>query len=276
MKFDRIEYWSEVKLEIVRKYARAYSTVLSAQTRPRLEHVYIDGFAGPGVAQRRSSGELVPGSPLNALDVKPPFWRYFLIDLDGDKVANLRRMVGQRSDVEILKGDCNQLLLERVFPHVQFEQFRRGLCLLDPYGLHLDWSVTERAGRMKTIDLFLNFPVMDMNRNALWKNPDGVDPKDLARMTAFWGDESWRQIVYRSRKQGTFFGPELEKVGNEDVAEAFRTRLQKVAGFRHVPAPLPMHNRQGPIIYYLFFASQKDVANKIVKDIFKKYREGKP
>jgi hypothetical protein len=27
--FDEIGYWSEVKLEIVRKYAKAYSTILS-------------------------------------------------------------------------------------------------------------------------------------------------------------------------------------------------------------------------------------------------------
>jgi three-Cys-motif partner protein len=44
--FDRIGYWSEVKLEIVDKYAAAYSTILSAQQR--FHHVYVDGFAGAG------------------------------------------------------------------------------------------------------------------------------------------------------------------------------------------------------------------------------------
>jgi hypothetical protein len=37
--FDEIGYWSEIKLEIVRKYAEAYSTILSRQ---RLEHVYVE------------------------------------------------------------------------------------------------------------------------------------------------------------------------------------------------------------------------------------------
>jgi hypothetical protein len=29
---------------------------------------------------------------------------------------------------------------------VRFESYRRGLCILDPYGLHLDWTVTHTAG----------------------------------------------------------------------------------------------------------------------------------
>ena len=48
---------------------------------------------------------------------------------------------------------------------------------------------------MRSVDLFPNFPIMDMNRNALWRNPVGVDEADLRRMTRFWGDESWRQAA---------------------------------------------------------------------------------
>ena len=32
-----------------------------------------------------------------------------------------------------------------------------------------------------------------------------------------------------------------------------------------------MRNSNGATIYYLFFASQQKVANKIIKDIFNKY-----
>jgi hypothetical protein len=45
--FESIGYWSEVKLEIERKYAAAYSTILAAQ--PGLYHVYVDAFAGAGM-----------------------------------------------------------------------------------------------------------------------------------------------------------------------------------------------------------------------------------
>lgn len=268
-KFDAIGYWSEIKLDIVRDYAAAYSTILSRQ--PSLYHVYIDGFAGAGVHVRKVTGEFILGSPLNALGIKPPFREFFLVDLDGDKIERLKRLVGSRPDVHLLRGDCNRVLLDDVFPQVQWKDYRRGLCLLDPYGLDLHWPVIETAGRMKSLDLFLNFPIMDANRNALWHDPDKVRPSQATRLTAYWGDDSWRRTAYRRKAQRGLFGDELEKVENEAVAEAFRRRLHAIAGFRNVPPPLPMKNDQGAVVYYLFFASQNDAANRIVSDIFRKH-----
>ncbi len=273
LKFDRIGYWSELKLEIIEKYAAAYTSILSKQAG--LQHVYIDGFAGAGQHISRRTKEIVEGSPLRVLDLTPPFRAYYLVDLDGDKVEHLKRLTADRQDVRILHGDCNQVLREEVFPRVRFKDFRRGLCLLDPYGLHLDWEVIATAGQMRSLDLFLNFPVLDMNRNALWRDASGVSPENRARMTAFWGDESWQQIAYQPSPQGHLFGvEEREKVlGNEAIVEGFRRRLQEVARFARVADPLPMRNEQGAIVYYLFFASQKPVAEKIVRDIFAKYRD---
>ena len=54
--------------------------------------------------------------------------------------------------------------------------------------------------------------------------------------------------------------------------DAFRERLQRVAGFEHVPEPIPMRNSTGAIVYYLVFASQRPVAADIVRDIFRKYQ----
>jgi three-Cys-motif partner protein len=133
--------------------------------------------------------------------------------------------------------------------------------------LHLDWEVIRSAGEMKTIDIFLNFPIADMNRNVFWLNPDGVDQADITRMNRFWGDESWRSVAYNSKR--TLFE---EKTDNETIAEAFRGRLRTVACFRNVPEPMPMRNTKGAVVYYLFFASPKPVARNIVTDIFKKYR----
>jgi three-Cys-motif partner protein len=124
------------------------------------------------------------------------------------------------------------------------------------------------AGQMKTFDIFLNFPVADINRNVLWRNVDRVDQVQIERLNSFWGDDSWKTVAYRT--DGNLFG-EPEKQTNETIAEAFRDRLKKVAGFARVPKPMPMRNRKGAIVYYLFFASQKDTAEHIVRDIFNKY-----
>lgn len=270
LKFDKIGYWSEIKLDIIKDYASAYSKILAAQQKPRLHHIYIDAFAGAGVHISKSTGEFVQGSPVNAILVEPPFCEYHLIDLDQKKIVLLKELVEGRSDVHIHEGDGNNILLKNVFPRVLFKDYRRGLCLLDPYGLDLKWEVIKTAGQMESIDVFLNFPVADINRNVLWRNPDGVDTSDIARMNAFWGDDSWRGIAYSTER--SLFGFE-EKVDNETIAEGFRKRLLNVAGFKQVPRPLPMRNSRGVIVYYLFFASQKPVAMNIVQAIFSKYRQ---
>ena len=269
LKFDEIGFWSVIMLDIVKDFASEYSKILSAQKKPHLYHIYIDAFAGAGTHISKATGDFVPGSPDNALRVKPPFREYHYIDLNRKKVEALKKIAGDRQDVFIYEGDCNKIMLEKVFPETRFEDYRRGLCLLDPYGLHLNWEVIKTAGQMKSIDMFLNFPVADMNRNVLWRNPEGVAPADLERMNAFWGDESWRDIAYTTKRD--LFG-HLEKEDNETIAEGFRNRLKKEAGFKNVPKPLPMKNSKGAVVYYLFFASQKPVAENIIKYIFDKYK----
>ena len=72
LRSDEVGYWAEVKLDIVRDYAKEYSKILAAQKGLR-GHVYIDAFAGAGVHLSKTTGEFIPGSPLNALLVQPPF-----------------------------------------------------------------------------------------------------------------------------------------------------------------------------------------------------------
>jgi hypothetical protein len=50
---------------------------------------------------------------------------------------------------------------------------------------------------MKSIEIFLNFPVMDINMNVLKHDQSKVDQEQIDRMNAFWGDESWRDVAYR-------------------------------------------------------------------------------
>ncbi len=262
---DEIGPWSEVKLEILNKYARAYSAILSKKP---LRYIYIDGFAGAGQHISRNTREVVEGSPQIALNITPRFHEYHFVDLNPTRTSRLRELGGDRSNVHVYNGDCNEVLLSEVFPRARYEDHCRALCILDPYGLHLNWDVMYTAGRMKSVELFINFPVMDMNMNVLWNNPEKVDASQKVRMNAFWGDESWWEATYTT--EADLFGYPV-KTGIDSVVQAFRQRLKKVAGFGYVPEPMPMRNSKGGIVYYLFFASQVATADKIIKDIFRKY-----
>lgn len=272
LRYDEIGYWSEVKLDILREYASAYSHILSSQKNPSLYHIYIDAFAGSGKHISKNTGEFVLGSPTNALLLNPPFREYHLIDLNMQKINALEQLSGERDDVFVYPGDCNEILLQKVFHRAWYRDFKRALCILDPYGLHLDWEIMYTAGKMRSIEIFLNFPVADMNRNVLWHSPKGVSQTQIERMNKFWGDESWKEAAYKVSPQPSFWGENQKiKTTNDQIAKAFQLRLKKIAGFSYVPDPLPMRNSNNAVVYYLFFASHKPAAEKIVKDIFKKY-----
>ncbi len=279
---DEIGDWSVDKLRILKDYSAAYAVILQSQ---RNEHTggrqfftsYIDAFAGAGEHIHKTTGAVVKGSPLNALELATQFDHYDFIDLNPDRVGRLQKLAEKRRNVTIHHGDCNQVLLKTVLPKYPYDKFCRALCFLDPYCLQLDWKVMRTAGQMRSVEIFLNFPIHDMNRNAKRKNIDDVDPTTRARMTKFWGDESWHTAMFAPSKQASLPGlfedaaPELEKVDQASFVAAFQQRLRDVAGFKHVPKPVPMRNSKGAVIYYLFFASNNPTGARIAKDIMKKY-----
>ncbi len=266
LKIDEIGYWSEIKLAILDEYAKPYNQILHMNG---FKTVYIDGFAGAGHHRAKGSDRVIEGSPQRALNVQPPFDYLHFVDIDGARVAQLKKISSGRPNVSVHQGDCNNVLVRQVFPTIRYANRERALCILDPYGLHLNWETIRTAGESTVIEIFLNFPVMDMNMNVLWRNSEHVSALQLERMTRFWGDNLWENAAYQT-DQG-LFGEMQKKSSNEEVAEAFRARLKKVAGFKYVPKPMPMRNTKGAVVYFLFFAAQQPTADKIVKDIFAKY-----
>jgi three-Cys-motif partner protein len=265
---DEIGFWSEIKLDVLRQYWPKYTQIVKKQSW-NFHTLYVDAFAGSGRHVSRTTGEFVMGSPSRALEVKPPFDEYHFIDLDSAKVHSLQELAAERSNVRVHEGDCNEILLREVLPRAEYRSYRRAFCLLDPYSLQLDWNVIATAGQMKSVEIFLNFPIMDINRNVL---RPGASTTKVEQMNRFWGDESWRDVAFRA-EPNLFGDVDAVKVGNRELAEAFRARLRDVAGFSAVPEPLAMRNSNRATVYYLFFAGNNKTGADIVDWIFKDYRE---
>jgi len=268
---DEIGVWSEIKLAILKEYACAFTRILKTKTWCK-GCCYVDAFAGAGMHISKTTGEMVPGSPLNALIVEPRFDRIVLIDFESEKVESLKTLCGQDKRVEIMPGDCNVVLLDKVVPSLTYSSYWRGLCVLDPYGIHgktLRWQTIKQLADLRTVDIFLNFPLMDINRNTLRKRLANADDSDVAAFSEFCGTEDWKDLMY----QQDLFG-ELGKIGNNRMlAEWFRKRIETVGGFKFVPEPILMRNSKGGKLYFLYFASQQSVAQKVILDIFRKYRK---
>lgn len=272
--YDEIGIWSEVKLAIIKEYVARYASILDSQRRnlyPPLKWIYIDAYAGPGYHRSKRTGKDVEGSPLIALRVRPAFFEYHFIDTNPEREKQLKKLAGPRKDVFTYCRDCNDILLNEVFPRARYHDYRRAVCLLDPYNIDLKWDVIQTAGKMESVELFLNFMIMDINRNALTRDPSKARANKVAQMTRLCGDDEWLDIGYDKDK--TLFGDVVQtKVSNERIAEWFRQRLISKAGFKYVPKPMPMKTKTNSVIYYLYFAGHKTSASKIVTHIFDKYR----
>lgn len=269
VKLDEIGVWSEIKIAILREYACAFTRILKTNSWCR-GCCYVDAFAGAGHHISKTTGEMVPGSPLNALLVVPRFDRIVLIDIDDQKVERLKSLCGDDNRVKIESGDCNEILLNKIAPTLSYASYWRGLCVLDPYGIHgkpLRWLTIKKLADLRTMDIFINFPLMDINRNTLRSRLANADDANIAAFTAFWGSDDWKDLMYAQ----DLFG-DLDKTGsNQKLATAFQKRLKDVAGFNFVPDPILMHNSKGGPLYYLYFASHQSVAQKVILSIFKKY-----
>ncbi|KAF0123702.1 MAG: hypothetical protein FD151_144 [bacterium] len=276
MKLDEIGIWSEIKLNIVKEYASAFTTIMKSKEWCK-GYAYIDAFAGAGVHIRRKTGEFVPGSPWNALEIDHPFTEYHYIDIDKEKTEVLEMLTREKFNVKIYQGDCNEILTEKILPSLPYRSYKRALCILDPYGLHLHWKTIMEAAKLKTTEIFLNFPLMDMNRNVLHKDLLSADPEQIERMNQFCGSEDWQEILYKKDNQMNLFG-DIYRVkvvdSNAKLGDWFKKeRLQKAAGFKFVPEPMLMRNSKGGPLFFLFFASHKETGEKIVTEIFDKYRK---
>lgn len=131
--------------------------------------------------------------------------------------------------------------------------------------------MVEDAGKSKSIEIFLNFMVMDLNQNILWHNPKDVSESQLIRMNEFWGDASWKQVAYEQIP--SLFNDEVfQKNSNQTILNAYLKRLKEKACFKFVADPIAMKNSTGAIIYYLIFASNNSTGYRIATSILKKYK----
>ena len=276
MKLDKIGIWSEIKLDIIREYANAFTRIMRKQDWCA-GYAYIDAFAGPGIHISRRTGEFILGSPLNALEIENPFTEYHFIDVDKVKAEALEALTREKSNIKIYPEDCNEALVKKIFRYLQYESKKRALCILDPYGLHLHWETIMEAAKLRTTEIFLNFPLMDMNRNVLHKDLLTANSVQIERMNRFCGSVEWQEILYEEDKQMDLFGDTYRiKIvdSNIKLGDWFRVeRLIKAAGFKFVPEPVLMRNSKGGPLFFLFFATYNKAGNNIVSDIFNKYRK---
>lgn len=266
--------WSVVKNEILQEYAKSYLTIMLNQEWCK-GVLYIDAFAGATENLDRSTSTPVPGSAKRALDLNPGFSEYYFFDLDNKRIQDLLALTEGRADVTVALGDGNTLTQEIVVPLLQYDNYRRGLVFLDPYGLDLDWETVQLLGHTRSADVVINFPIMDINRNSVRRVEADIPDGGAARMTRLWGGEEWRDEFYGLHPNLSMWGdqPKIKTVTSDEIANSYRNRLLTKGGYTHATTPLLMRNKQNAPLYYILMASNNSTAVDIMNSIQNKYKK---
>lgn len=267
---DTIGSWSIDKLNLLRKYLQAYVTVLRNQSWCK-GYEYIDAFAGTGKPKSRDEQKYVDGSPRVALELLNPFTKYHFIESSNWRIKKLESLRKEFPDhqIEIYPGDCNEVLRIKIVPTLPRNSYKRAIAFLDPFGMQLEWNTLEEVAQAQTIEVFLNFPMMAINRNVRRRRVEDIPHGMRERMDRFWGTTDWEAELYI--EEPTLFGPEQVRIeqSGKKLGHIFRNRLKEV--FPHCTVPVLMTNSKNAPLYCLIFVGHNETGVKIANDIFGKF-----
>ncbi len=274
-KNDLIGKWSVEKLGLLQKYLSAYINVLIKQPWCK-GYEYIDAFAGTGKPKKKEEEEYIDGSPGIALGLNPPFTQYHFVEQSDWRVEKLKQLEKEYSNsrsIAIYHSDCNKILREQILPQLPYTSMKRAIAFIDPFGMEFEWQTMEEVAKTKTIEIFLNFPNMAINREVLRKNLNKISESAKIRLNRFWGTEDWLDSFYQEEE--TLFGPEKIKkhLSGKEFGKVFKQRLEEI--FPYCSDPILMVNSNNAPLYCLLFAGHNKTGVKIASDIFVKHEQDK-
>jgi len=287
--------WTSTKLEVLKKYLSAYTTILN---KTPFKYAYIDAFAGTGYVKDKSkkqnnqnslieydeeAQEYFKGSAKIALECKPRFNKYIFIELDNKKIKHLEEVIkiehiDLQRDVEIINNDANiviQDLCKRNW------KGHRAVLFLDPFGMEVEWKTIELIAKTKAIDLWILFPLGISVNRMLMKNREDIPKEWASDLDKIFGTHEWFDKFYEQKIEQTLFGIDdsIVKIANFDkIANYYIKRLNKIfSGV--VNEPMYLYNSTNNPIFLLCFASANErgskTAIKIAKEIIGKMLKDK-
>lgn len=287
--------WTEEKLEAFEKYVNAYLTIMNKyRDQFGWKLLYFDGFAGSGTrtTNQGTDSELMmelfreqeisleqisvyQSAAERVVNIKQRgFDYYYFVDLD--KSANdelkekLRPYSNQGKNLTFRNTDANSIT-KRMGEYLIANEKIKGLVLLDPFGMNIDWE-TIAALKGASVDLWILVP-SGVIINRLLERDGSL--KHIEKLKQYFGltKSEIESRFYTKKTDKTLFG-EIEKVEKvkepiKRIAELYVERLKTL--FPYVTEnPLVMTNTKGVPIFHFVFASNNKNAMKIAQQIISK------
>ena len=253
--------WTEIKLDILRKYLEFYTKALSKQG---FELLYIDAFAGTG-----SRTEIVPSVPILgqeekkisldgsariALNIEQQFDRYLFIETNSKRIKELEKIRDEfhNTYIEIKNADANTVITELASKPIWDCNKFRGVIFIDPYGMEVSWETLNAIVTTESFDVWYLFPISGVCRQAARDNKKMEEYKKEA-LDKLFGTREWENAFYvKTTKLGLFETTEntVRKLTIKQMEEWVSNRLKTIFTHVSVPVVLPATGAQ---LYSLYF-----------------------
>ncbi len=251
-----LEPHTAAKHEILRRYLQAWAPILSQGNFPHL--VFVDGFAGPG---RYSKGE--EGSPIIAIKAVSEQQRpikakvdFHFIELDIQRADHLATEIATLKlptnvTTKVHRGRSFQAAFPEVWNSYAPQSGRSRpptFVFIDPFGFKIPFSYVAEVLRAPSCEVLITFMFEEINRFlSQGQQPDNFD--DL------FGCRDWREAI-KIKLPG-------ERV--KFLHDLYQRQLNNVAGANFVRS-FAMRNERNTMDYFLFFATNKEIGLKKMKE----------
>ena len=247
-----IEPHTAAKHQILRKYLDAWLPILGAYNK---RIIYVDGFSGPG---RYTGGE--PGSPIIAIEAALAHQAklgeelvFLLIEKRTDRADHLAKEIAKLQltpsfKVQVERGTFADKLgktLDRLGS--DGSQIAPTFALIDPFGFSgIPYALIQRLLSKDKCEVLITVMVDSINR---WL--EHPDENIKAHIMETFGTHEAIKIA-----EGT--GDRVTQLKN-----LYHSQLNKAAKFVRY---FEMRDRDGRLVYYLFFASNNSLGHLKMKE----------
>ena len=262
--------WAEKKHKKIKYYFQLFATSMKNKWQTR---VYIDLFSSAGKSKIKENGEIVPGSPLLALDIKDRFDNYIFVEKEKEYYEALKSRVMYlfpQQNCVFINGDCNIEIKKVISSVPKFTKENNGLslCFADPYNANqLHFNTIKEIANSLYVDFLILIPsYMDINRNERLYTREEDETLDL-----FLGTKLWRADWANQKKQYETFGL--------FIADYFCKQM-KTLGYIYETLSdmelIKMGINQNLPLYHISFFSRNKLGYKFWKDTIKNTTEQIP
>ena len=247
-----IEPHTSAKHQILRKYLDAWLPILGAYNK---RIVYVDGFAGPG---RYTGGE--PGSPIVALEAArthqaqlPSELIFLLIEKDTDRADHLmgeiaKLLLPPSFKVQVERGTFADKLGKMLDDlDSTSSKIAPTFALIDPFGFSgIPYALIQRLLSNNKCEVLVTVMVDSINR---WL--EHPDENIKGHIVETFGTDEAIKIAEGSGDRVT------------ELKNLYHRQLNKAAKFVRY---FEMRDRDGRLVYYLFFASNNSLGHLKMKE----------